>query len=552
MKNITYQFTSESVSAGHPDKVADQISDAILDAYLTQDPNAKVACECLISTNYLLIAGEVNSTANVNPVLIAQQVLDAIGYNNDTVGFNWHKAEIKNILHQQSPQIFDSVKDGGAGDQGIMFGYACNDTPEFMPLAISLSHKILQKLTELRKTQVLPWLRPDAKAQVTVCYDENGPLHIDTVVVSTQHDETVTQETIHSEIREKVIEPIIANWLPKNTPTYLINPSGNFTIGGPHGDTGLTGRKIIVDTYGGSCPHGGGAFSGKDPSKVDRSAAYAARFIAKHLVAAGLMDKCTVQLSYAIGVAEPTSIYIDAHGTETCNLQALSRLVYEIFPTKPDDIIHQLNLKSPIYFKTSTFGHFGNDEFPWERLNPSILETLQSEFNPSSLSEGNFLGDKKPGNIRRMTPSEIQRLVEFHVRNVDKFYRMFSGLSSELTDYIDQTVYLKIKMNCKWLKSPYVTAVQLVKDWVHNKELRDAKNYVVKIYFMEKHEQTGINFNANTDLNSLNTILYNFQNQKETPVTELSFVEIRGKVSEDFRFNWLHEECTNFCRLKKN
>ncbi len=376
--NNRFQFTSESVSAGHPDKVADQISDAILDAYLTLDPLSKVACECLITTNILVIAGEVTSHAKIDPVEIAKTVLKDIGYDNDAVGFNCHKAIILNVMHTQSSEIFDCVVDGGAGDQGIMFGHACRDTKELMPLAIMLSHNIVKKLHELRKDKTLPWLRPDAKSQVTLTYKKGVPVSVDTVVVSTQHDESISQADIRTAVIEKVIEPILGQWIKKNRPEYLINPSGSFTIGGPHGDTGLTGRKIVVDTYGGSCPHGGGAFSGKDPSKVDRSAAYAARYIAKHLVASGLMDKCTVQLSYAIGVSEPTSIHIESYDTHRCDLSTLVKVVYDLFPVKPNQIIDVFKLRNPIYAQTASYGHFGNENFPWEVINETIIDTLKA------------------------------------------------------------------------------------------------------------------------------------------------------------------------------
>ena len=376
--NNRFQFTSESVSAGHPDKVADQISDAILDAYLTLDPLSKVACECLITTNILVIAGEVTSHAKIDPVEIAKTVLKDIGYDNDAVGFNCHKAIILNVMHTQSSEIFDCVVDGGAGDQGIMFGHACRDTKELMPLAIMLSHNIVKKLHELRKDKTLPWLRPDAKSQVTLTYKKGVPVSVDTVVVSTQHDESISQADIRTAVIEKVIEPILGQWIKKNRPEYLINPSGSFTIGGPHGDTGLTGRKIVVDTYGGSCPHGGGAFSGKDPSKVDRSAAYAARYIAKHLVASGLMDKCTVQLSYAIGVSEPTSIHIESYDTHRCDLSTLVKVVYDLFPVQPNQMIEVFQLRQPIYAQTASYGHFGNDIFPWEVIDETIIDTLKA------------------------------------------------------------------------------------------------------------------------------------------------------------------------------
>jgi S-adenosylmethionine synthetase len=378
MKNHFYQFTSESVSAGHPDKVADQISDAILDAYLAKDPFSKVACECLITTNLLLIAGEVSSRAVVDPVEIARKVLDEIGYNVDEVGFNRHTAEIRNVLHTQSREIYQSVVDGGAGDQGIMFGHACRDTPELMPLPIMLAHRIVRKLQDLRKSQEISWLRPDAKSQVTITYKDGKPVSIDKIVVSTQHNEIISQAEIRKAMIEYVLEPLLGDWLKVKQPEYLINPSGSFTIGGPHGDTGLTGRKIVVDTYGGSCPHGGGAFSGKDPSKVDRSAAYAARYIAKHLVASSLMEKCTVQLSYAIGVSEPTSIHIESYSTHRCDLSKLVTLIYELFPVRPNQIIDVFELRKPIYAPTAAYGHFGNKAYPWEKLDESICKVLRN------------------------------------------------------------------------------------------------------------------------------------------------------------------------------
>ena len=376
--NNRFQFTSESVSAGHPDKVADQISDAILDAYLAIDPFSKVACECLITTNLLIIAGEVTSNAKIDPIEIAKGVLKGIGYDNDAVGFNCHKAIIQNVMHTQSGEIFKSVVDGGAGDQGIMFGHACRDTIGLMPLAIMLSHQIVKKLQDLRKDETLPWLRPDAKSQVTLTYENGVPVSVDKVVVSTQHDESISQADIRTAVIEKVLKPILGEWIKVKEPDYLINPSGSFTIGGPHGDTGLTGRKIVVDTYGGSCPHGGGAFSGKDPSKVDRSAAYAARYIAKHLVASGLMDRCTVQLSYAIGVSEPTSIHIESYGTHRCDLSKIVELIYDLFPVKPNQIIEVFQLRRAIYAQTASYGHFGNENFPWEKLDDSILIKLKA------------------------------------------------------------------------------------------------------------------------------------------------------------------------------
>jgi S-adenosylmethionine synthetase len=377
MKKQTYLFTSESVSAGHPDKVADQISDAVLDAYLLVDPHAKVACETLICNDKVIIAGEITASVKFDEIAIAKHVLDKIGYNQDGVGFNWKTASFENYINVQSPEIAQSVSDGGAGDQGIMFGYACNETPELLPLPISLANKIVKKLHVLRDTKAIKWLRPDAKSQVTVKYENGKPISIEKIVVSTQHTEGVLQQTIREVVIRDVVEPILREWDANASPEYLINPSGSFTIGGPKGDTGLTGRKIIVDTYGGSAPHGGGAFSGKDPSKVDRSASYAARYIAKHLVAAGIVDRCTVQLSYAIGVAEPTSIYVDGSGTEVVDLNLIQAIVPQLFPVKPNDIIKAFKLKRPIYLQTASYGHFSNEEYPWEIIDETKISGLK-------------------------------------------------------------------------------------------------------------------------------------------------------------------------------
>ena len=376
MNKKNYVFTSESVSEGHPDKVADQISDAILDAYLEQDSNAKVACECLITTGRLFIAGEVSSNAQVAVIDIAKKVIRQIGYTNILFGFDPDIAEFINLLHQQSPEINKSVKDGGAGDQGLMFGYACDETPELMPLPITISHELMEAQSKLRKLGEFDWLLPDAKSQVSIRYSNGIPVSIEKIVFSTQHKEWISQEQIRKEVIERIIQPIITNYLPGSNPEILVNPSGSFTIGGPHGDTGLTGRKIIVDTYGGSCAHGGGAFSGKDPSKVDRSAAYAARFVAKHIVAAGLAKRCTVQISYAIGVAEPTSIYIDSHNTGIISDEAITEKVQENFNLTPNGIIETLQLKRPIYFRTAAYGHFGKHFLPWEQINPTIINNL--------------------------------------------------------------------------------------------------------------------------------------------------------------------------------
>ncbi len=380
MSNTHFHFTSESVSEGHPDKVADQISDAILDSYLTRDKNAKVACECLITTGQLVIAGEVTSTAHVDAIAIAKEVIKNIGYTNASIGFDYEKAGYINLLHEQSPEINFSVSDGGAGDQGLMFGYACNETKELMPLPIMLSHKLVERQSQLRKNGNIAWLLPDAKSQVTVLYENDKPVRVETVVLSTQHKPDVTQEQIREVVIEQIIKPVIENYLNGSTPEYLINPSGSFTIGGPHGDTGLTGRKIIVDTYGGSCPHGGGAFSGKDPSKVDRSAAYAARYVAKHIVASGLADRCTVQLSYAIGIAKPTSVFINTHGTGKISDESIAEKINLLFDLTPNGIINTLKLKQPIYFQTAAYGHFGKPELPWEALNESILNHLTESF----------------------------------------------------------------------------------------------------------------------------------------------------------------------------
>ena len=369
MTKNTYQFTSESVSAGHPDKVADQISDAILDAYLAQDSNAKVACECLITTGLLLIAGEVTANAYVDHTHIAKQVLERIGYNNDAVGFNHHTAEIRDVIHTQSPEILNSVVDGGAGDQGIMFGHACNDTPELMPLAITLSHQIVQKLEQLRNNNTLPWLRPDAKSQVTLRYENDKPVAIEAVVLSTQHSDDVSTKKLRDAVMDEILLPVLPKkWLHKGT-KFHINPTGRFVIGGPVGDCGLTGRKIIVDTYGGFARHGGGAFSGKDPSKVDRSAAYAARYVAKNIVAAGLADRCEVQVSYAIGVAEPTSVMVETFGTGKVSREKLTQLVGKHFDLTPYGLREMLKLARPIYQKTAAYGHFGREDkdFTWER-----------------------------------------------------------------------------------------------------------------------------------------------------------------------------------------
>ena len=378
MKNRKFEFTSESVSEGHPDKIADQISDAILDAHLSQDPNAKVACECLITTGRLIIAGEVTSSAKVNPVQIARKVIKNIGYTSEDYGFNYETAEYWNLMQPQSLEINKSVEHGGAGDQGIMFGYASNETKELMPLPITIAHEILRRQSELRKSNELSWLLPDAKSQVTINYENGLPKSIGTIVLSTQHKSGISQEEIRRLAIEKIINPVLENYIDFKNAKYMINPSGSFLIGGPNGDTGLTGRKIIVDTYGGSCPHGGGAFSGKDPSKVDRSAAYGARYVAKHLVEAGLAEKCTVQLSYAIGIAEPTSILVDTHGTGKVEEEVMGRLIMKNFDLTPNGMIKTLELKRPIYLPSASYGHFGNPDLPWEKINQTIINQLKN------------------------------------------------------------------------------------------------------------------------------------------------------------------------------
>jgi S-adenosylmethionine synthetase len=403
MRTKQFSFTSESVSEGHPDKVADQISDAILDAYLAQDPNVKVACECLITTGQLVIAGEITTSAKgVFPVDIAKEVLQAIGYTSEAIGFDYETASYTNLLHQQSPEINQSVAGGGAGDQGLMFGYACQETPELMPLPIFLAHKLVERLAKARKDGSIAWLLPDAKSQVTVRYENSLPVSVEKVVLSTQHKKEVSQEEIRETLIREIIDPLIEEYLPSSGVNYLINPSGSFTIGGPRGDTGLTGRKIIVDTYGGSCSHGGGAFSGKDPSKVDRSGAYAARYVAKHIVASGLADRCTVQVSYAIGKREPTSVYLDFHGTGKRYEEEVHDRVLELFDLTPDGIIRTLDLKKPIYVSTAAYGHFGKAYLPWEKLDEDILHTLQAMYQQGA----------QPSNKLDFSRCSVEELVE--------------------------------------------------------------------------------------------------------------------------------------------
>lgn len=370
-----YLFTSESVSEGHPDKLADQVSDSILDAILAQDPTARVAAETLANTGLVVLAGEITTTANVDYIKVARDAIKRIGYDNTDYGIDYKGCAVLVAYDKQSPDIAQGVDnanddplDQGAGDQGLMFGYAVNETPQLMPLPIWLSHRVMERQSQLRKDGRLPWLRPDAKSQVTIQYVDGKPFKIDTVLVSTQHAPEMSLETIREAVIEEIIKPTLPAELIKGEIKYLVNPTGRFVIGGPQGDCGLTGRKIIVDTYGGAAPHGGGAFSGKDPSKVDRSAAYAGRYVAKNIVAAGLADKCLVQVSYAIGVAQPTSIMVETYGTGKVSDERLTQLVREHFDLRPKGIVKMLDLLRPIYTKTAAYGHFGRDEpeFSWE------------------------------------------------------------------------------------------------------------------------------------------------------------------------------------------
>ena len=374
-------FTSESVSEGHPDKICDQISDAVLDAMIGQDPRSRVACETLVTTGQVIVSGEVTSKASIDIQDLVRGVIKKIGYTDSAYGFDYNSCGVLIALHAQSPDISQGVSEGeglhaeqGAGDQGMMFGYACKETPELMPMPIMLAHKLVLKLAQLRKSGKLPWARPDSKSQVTIEYDGDKAVRVDTVVVSTQHEPRVSQARIANDVIKQVVKKVIpARYLDKDT-VYHINPTGNFEVGGPHGDTGLTGRKIIVDTYGGMGRHGGGAFSGKDPSKVDRSAHYAARYVAKNVVKAGLATRCEIQLAYAIGVAEPVSIGVDTFGTEKIDKADIAVLVQKHFELTPGGIIKSLKLLRPIYLPTAAYGHFGRkgDGFAWERTDKAV------------------------------------------------------------------------------------------------------------------------------------------------------------------------------------
>jgi len=388
----TYLFTSESVTEGHPDKVCDAISDAILDNLLSQDPNSRVACETLATTGLVVVSGEVTTSGFVQVEKIVKETLAEIGYTDSAYGMNNQKVKVNSCLDAQSPEIAqgvdaDDVANQGAGDQGLMFGFACNETPELMPLPIQISHRLTERLTILRKNGTLPWLRPDGKSQVSVNYDNGNPISVETVVIATQHDDMLEKfgseekelEFVKKGVIEHVIKPVLDSFNYPYSNNFIVNGTGRFVFGGPEADTGLTGRKIIVDTYGGYAPHGGGAFSGKDPSKVDRSATYMARYIAKNIVAADLADKCEVQLSYGIGVAEPTSFYVKSFGTGKFDDEKLTKIALNVFPLRPGEIVEHLKLKYPRYRKTAAYGHFGRelDEFTWEKTD--MVEILQQQ-----------------------------------------------------------------------------------------------------------------------------------------------------------------------------
>jgi S-adenosylmethionine synthetase len=373
-------FTSESVTEGHPDKIADQVSDAVLDAVLSQDPKGRVACETLLTTGLCLVAGEITARAEVDYAQVARDTIRDVGYTRAKYGFDCDTCAVITTVHGQSPDIAMGVDREGAGDQGMMFGFACDETPELMPLPIMLAHKLVRRLSEVRRKQILPYLRPDGKSQVTVEYEGRRAIRVDAVVVSTQHSADVEQEKLRAEVEEHVIRPVLPEGMLDSGTKIHINPTGRFEVGGPHGDTGLTGRKIIVDTYGGMGRHGGGAFSGKDPTKVDRSACYMARYIAKNIVAAKLARRCEVQLAYAIGVADPVSVLVDSQGTGEVDDALLAELVRAHFPLTPRGIIHYLQLRRPIYRKTAAFGHFGRteDTFSWEQTDKAAVLSAEA------------------------------------------------------------------------------------------------------------------------------------------------------------------------------
>jgi S-adenosylmethionine synthetase len=377
----SYLFTSESVTEGHPDKIADQISDAVLDAALAEDHAARVACETLVTTGLIVIAGEITTTARLDFSQIARQTVREIGYTRAKYGFDCDTCSVLSAMDRQSPDIAMGVDTGGAGDQGLMFGFACNETPELMPLPIQLAHKLSRRLSETRKSGKLPYLRPDGKSQVTVEYRDGRPFRVEAIVISSQHDANVTNQQLRAEIEQHVVGHVVSPELLDKSTKYHINPTGRFVTGGPQGDAGLTGRKIIVDTYGGYAPHGGGAFSGKDPTKVDRSAAYMARYVAKNVVAAGLADRCLVQLAYAIGVAEPVSVLVDTSGTGRLSESAIASLIRDHFRLTPKGIIEDLKLRRPIYRQTAAYGHFGRSEdgFTWEATDKA--EALRAQSN---------------------------------------------------------------------------------------------------------------------------------------------------------------------------
>jgi S-adenosylmethionine synthetase len=370
VRDRQHLFTSESVTEGHPDKIADQISDAVLDAVLGQDPYGRVACEVLVTTGTCVVAGEITTNCYVDVPAVVRRTIQEVGYTDATYGFDYKTCGVLNAIQGQSPDIAMGVDPGGAGDQGLMFGYACNETPELMPLPIMMAHKLTKRLSEARRGGILDFLRPDGKSQVSVEYVAGKPKRIDAIVLSTQHSDEVSTETLRAEVKKHIIDAVIPSDMIDSGTKYHINPTGRFVVGGPHGDTGLTGRKIIVDTYGGMGRHGGGAFSGKDPTKVDRSACYMARYIAKNLVAAGLAERCEVQLAYAIGVAEPVSVMVNSFGTGTIPEEAMTEMIRAFFPLTPKGIIDHLKLRRPIYTQTAAFGHFGRTEasFSWEAI----------------------------------------------------------------------------------------------------------------------------------------------------------------------------------------